>query len=168
MTTNEPDWEQRVSELWASYNHRTEADFLAAMKELVAELPANDPVGLFEHAAALDSTGHSDLAVPLYEQALDTGLPGARRRQAVIQLASSLRNISRASESVALLTAELDAEPDDLDDAVRAFLALALVDTGREREAVALALTALSRHLTRYQRSLRNYTRALVDGDTRG
>jgi len=166
MPTTDPNWEQRVSDLWASFDDRTEADFLAGMKELVAELPANHAAAVFEHAAALDSTGNSDLAVPLYQQALQLGLPGARRRRAVIQLASSLRNLDRAPESVALLTAELDAESDDLDDAVRAFLALALVDTGREREAVALALTALSGHLTRYQRSLINYARELVDGST--
>ena len=37
-------------------------------------------------------------------------------------------------------TTDLDEESDHLDDAVRAFLVLALVDTGREREAAALAL----------------------------
>ena len=42
-----------------------------------------------------------------------------------------------------------------------AFLALALVDTGREREAVALSLTALARHLPRYNRSLANYAQEI-------
>jgi hypothetical protein len=42
---------------------------------------------------------------------------------------------------------------------------LALVDTGREREAVSVALTALAPHLTRYQRSLGNYARLLLDDD---
>lgn len=45
------------------------------------------------------------------------------------------------------------------------FLALALVDVGREREAVALALGALAPHLARYQRSMGNYARLLVEGD---
>jgi hypothetical protein len=40
---------------------------------------------------------------------------------------------------------------------VRAFLALALVDLGREREAVAHSLVALSRYLPRYNRSLARY-----------
>jgi hypothetical protein len=39
----------------------------------------------------------------------------------VIQLASSLRNVGQPEQSVALLTAELEAGSDDLDDAVRAF-----------------------------------------------
>jgi hypothetical protein len=72
-------------------------------------------------------------------------------------MASSLRNIGRAEESVALLTAEREMQSDHLDDAVSATLALALVDTGREREAVSIALKALSRHMTRYRRSMANY-----------
>jgi Tetratrico peptide repeat len=125
--------------------------------------PPDSGVGLFERAAAFDSTGHSDLAVPLYRQALACGLGGERRRRAVIQLASSLRNLGQAQESVGLLTAELAAGSDHLDDAVRAFLALALVDVGREREAASLALAALAPHLPRYQRSLGNYARLLVE-----
>jgi len=130
------------------------------MDALVAELPADSAVGLYERASAFDSTGHSDRAVPLYQQALERGLGDDRRRQAVIQLASSLRNLGQAQESVALLTAEREAGSDELDDAVDAFLSLALVDAGREREAVSVALTALSRHMTRYQRSLSHYASA--------
>ncbi len=133
------------------------------IEDLAAELPEGSPVGLFERAASLDSTGRSDLAVPHYQQALERGLSGERRRRAVIQMASSLRNLGRLTESASLLTAELDAESDHLDDAVRAFLALALVDTGREREALSHALGALAPHLPRYQRSLANYARLLVD-----
>ncbi len=163
MATTGPGWEARISAAWASFDDLTEAAFLATIEQLVAERPPHDAAAVFEHAAALDSTGHSDLAVPLYRQALDLGLTGLRRRRAVIQLASSLRNLGRAPESVALLTPELDAESDELDDAVRAFLALALVDAGREREAVALALTALAPHLPRYQRSVTSYSRALLE-----
>ena len=162
---SDADWEQRVSDAWASIDKHSEPEFLALIEELAAELPPDSGIGAFERAASLDSTGHSDLAVPLYRQALDRGLTGERRRRAVIQMASSLRNLGRPEESVALLTAEMERESDHLDDAVRAFLALALVDVGREREAVSLALTALAPHLPRYQRSLGNYARLLVEED---
>jgi tetratricopeptide (TPR) repeat protein len=151
------DWDRRLALLWQSIDDQSEDNFLAAMDELVAELPPDDPVGFFERASAFDSTGHPDQAVPLYRQALERGLTGQRRRRAVIQLASSLRNLGEAEESVALLIDELAAGSDDLDDAVRAFLALALTSVGREREAVSLALTALAPHLTRYNRSLAAY-----------
>ena len=133
------------------------------MERLVSERPADDPIAAHELGGAFDSAGHSDLAVPHYRRALDLGLEGGRRRRAVIQLASSLRNLGQTSEAVALLEEERDARSDELDDAVRAFLALALIDAGREREAAALALGALAPHLPRYQRSVANYARLLVD-----
>jgi len=157
------DWERRLVELWASIDDLGEEPFLARMEELAAGLPTDSAVAAFERASALDSTGHSDRAAPLYRRALELGLQGPRRRRAVIQLASSLRNLGRAEESVAWLTAERDAGSDDLDDAVSAFLALSLVDLGQERQAVSLALAALARHLPRYQRSLANYAHELSD-----
>ncbi|MGA4848467.1 tetratricopeptide repeat protein [Streptomyces sp. G5(2025)] len=160
------DWEKRVDETWASYDTYGEdraAEFRALLDALAAELPEGDPAGLFERACAFDSTGHSDRAVPLYQEALERGLSGHRRRRALIQLASSLRNVGRAEEGVALLTPELDAGPDELDDAVRAVLALCLTSLGREREGLALVLGALAPHLPRYQRSMANYARALVE-----
>ena len=156
------EWERRLALLWASLDDRDADEFVTAMGELVGELPRDDAVGLFEQASAFDSTGHPDLAVASYREALEHGLSGQRRRRAVIQLASSLRNLGHAGESVALLTAELDAGSDDLDDAVRAFLALALTSVGRDREAVSVALTALAAHLPRYNRSLASYARELT------
>ncbi len=158
---NATNWQQRVDDLWASFDDHDEEQFLAKMEQLVAELPEDSPVAAFERAGAFDSTGHSDRAVPLYRRALELGLEGSLRRQAVIQMASSLRNLGEVSESVALLTAERERASDELDDAVSAFLALALVDSGREREAVGLALAALARHLPMYQRSVGNYAREL-------
>ena len=158
-------WQQRVDEAWASFDERSNDDNAALFDQLANELPAGSPVGWFERASVQDATGHEDLAVPLYRQALELGLGGDRRRQAVIQLASSLRTLGRADESVAMLIDEAAADSDELDDAVRAFLALALVDLGREREAVSLALGALASHLPRYRRSVADYARLLVAPD---
>ena len=165
MADGRVDWEGRLAALWASLDELPDETFRSRMSELVAELPDDSATGAFEQAAAFDSTGAPDLAVPLYRVALERGLDGARRRRAVIQLSSSLRNLGRPEESVALLRAERDAGSDELDDAVGAFLALALVDTGQEREAVSLALGALAPHLPRYQRSLGRYAAALSDDD---
>jgi thioredoxin-like negative regulator of GroEL len=164
MSTAAQDWERRVADLWTAFDDHDPADFLAAMTALAAELPVGDPVASFELASAYDATDHEEQAAPLYRAALGAGLADARRRQAVIQLASTLRNLGRAEEGVALLTAERKAGSDELDDAVAAFLALALVDVGREREAVALALSTLSRHLPMYNRSLTHYAAELTGG----
>jgi hypothetical protein len=158
------DWEQRVAAAWASIDqYAEETEFLALIEKLVAELPPGDPNGLFERACSLDSWGHPDRAVPLYDQALAAGVTGLRRRRSVLQKASSLRNLGRSAESVALLTAELATTTDDLDDAATAILAMALTDVGRAREGVALAVGALAKHLPRYQRSMANYARLLVE-----
>ncbi|MFI2409712.1 tetratricopeptide repeat protein [Streptomyces sp. NPDC018947] len=162
------DWEDRVTALWARFEGGAEEDadrFRAAVDALVAELPGGSPLGAFERACAWDSTGHSDRAVPLYREALANGLGDHSRykeRRARIQLASSLRNTGRPEEGVALLTPELDAESDELDDAVRATLALCLSGLGRDREGLALVLGALAGHLPRYRRSMAAYARELA------
>ncbi|MEU9289425.1 tetratricopeptide repeat protein [Streptomyces sp. NPDC048275] len=162
------DWEERTAAAWATFDDYDEteaaaAEFRAVIDGLVAELPADSPLGPFERACAWDSTGRSDRAVPLYQEALTRGLDGYRGRRTKIQLASSLRNLGQAEEGVKLLTPELDAASDELDDAVRACLALCLADLGREREGLSLVIGALAPHLPRYQRSMARYARLLVE-----
>lgn len=160
------DWEDRVAAAWAAFDDYPEKRahaFRAVIDELVTELPDGSPLRPFEQACAWDSTGHSDRAVPLYREALARGLSGYRGRRARIQLASSLRNTGQAEEGVELLTPELDGPSDELDDAVRAVLALCLSSLGRDREGLSLVLGALAPHLPRYQRSMANYARALAD-----
>ncbi|MDG9716123.1 tetratricopeptide repeat protein [Streptomyces sp. DH24] len=162
------DWEDRVAAAWASfddYGDDRAAEFRAVIDGLVAELPEDSPLGPFERACAWDSTGRSDQAVPLYREALARGLGEVspyRARRTKIQLSSSLRNIGRAHEGVELLTPELTAPSDELDDAVRATLALCLSSLGRDREGLSLVLGALAPHLPRYQRSMANYARLLT------
>ena len=162
MNTDEASWEARLAALWKSIDDHAPDDFIVLIDRMADELPGDSAVGLFERGAARDSTGHPELAVPLYRSALAAGLVGIRRRRAVIQMASSLRNLGDPERAAAMLTDELNGPSDELDQAVRAFLALALVDLGREREAVALSLTALSTYLPRYNRSLARYAPGLV------
>ena len=159
------DWERRVAHLKATMDEREPDAFLAEMRGLCATRPPEDALAAYELGSAHDSIGRTAEAVPLYRAALAAGLDASRRRQAVIQLASSLRNLGRAHESVTLLRAERDEPPDDFDDAVVAFLALALVDVGSAREAVSLAVTALARRRERYRRSLTNYAADLLAPD---
>jgi tetratricopeptide (TPR) repeat protein len=163
MTPPNPEWEKRLGDLWSGFERIEPADFVQRMQALISELPPLHPVGLFELAGTFDSLGREAEAAPLYRRALAEGLPAGRRRRAVIQLASTLRNLGQAKESADLLAHEWKTSNDDLDDAVVAFLALSLIDLSREREAAALALAALARHLPRYNRSLANYAKAISD-----
>ena len=159
---------------WATFDDYAEdeaGDFRAVIDALVAELPEGSPLGPFEQACAWDSTGHSDKAVPLYREALALGLSevsGYKGRRAKIQLSSSLRNTGQPDEGVKLLTPELGAPSDELDDAVRACLALCLSSLGRDREGLSLVLGALAPYLPRYQRSMANYARLLVEPEEPG
>lgn len=156
------DWETRVAALWTDLDRTPPEVFVARMDDLAASAP-DGAMALFERAGARDSVGLEAEAVTLYRQALAAGLDGAQRRQAVIQLASSLRNVGQVREGLALLEQERQRGSDELDGALAAFLALMLVDRGREREAVSVLLNTLAGHLPRYQRSVRNYARLLVD-----
>lgn len=192
MTLIDPTWQARVDSLWERLDEYSPDEFVTAMHEVTSQ-PATgvtDAAVAFERAGSFDSVGQTDHAVPLYRAALAAGAdpgagstaePGAdpssgrldpwRRRQATIQLASSLRALGQAEEAVTLLEAEAEhpllGDDDDtraaagLQDAMVAFLALALADAGREREAVGLAVGALAGHLTRYRRSLTGYAAEL-------
>lgn len=153
MDETDPEWERRMAGLWASIDeHPDEAQFRARVAELAGELPEGSAVAAYERGSAFDSTGHSDRAVPLYPEALERALAPDRRRHAVIQLASSLRNVGQAAESAELLAAERDRGSDELDDALAGFLAL--------------ALGALAGHLDRYSRSLTNSAAELAEPPT--
>lgn len=129
------------------------------MRELVAERPATDPDALYELASVHDFLGHEHDAIPLYRAALTSGLSGDRVSQAVIQLASSLRNVGETGAAIALLR---DSPTDPVTgSAAEAFLALALHDAGEHSEALKVALTALAPTLPLYSRSVVSYAAEL-------
>ena len=162
MANSPESWEARLEALWGGVAAQEPMHFCTRMERLVDELPEGSAIGQFELGSMHDSTGQSNLAVPLYRSALAGGLSGIRRRRATIQLASSLRNIGHAEEAVALLEAELLQPEDVLSGAVRAFLALALASTGNDRQATGQALLALSTYLPRYNASLARYAGELM------
>jgi len=161
MNTNDSIWEHRLGDLWTRLDELSGPEFVVAMRRLTAELAEGHPVALFEMGAAYDSTGLPQEAVDLYESALQAGLSGLRRRRVRIQMASSLRNLGEAQKAAHMLFEELKQPSDELDQAVAAFLALALADLGQEREALSVSLGALSTYLPRYNRSLARYAAAL-------
>lgn len=154
------DWDARVAAFWATADDERADETVAAMRALAAERPADDPRALFELACAHDFVGREAEAVPLYRTALDGGLDPEHRPLAVIQLASSLRNVGEAEQAVALL----EAMPDDAHAPARdAFLALALHDAGRPTEALAVALRRLAATLPEYGRAVAAYADELTE-----
>lgn len=161
MTEN---WQTRVSAVWARASELADLDLLAEIDALVAERPEDDAAAVFEAAGARDYLGQEAEAEPLYRRALELGLDEQRKPQAVIQLASTLRNLGEVSESISLLERQLHEHPgDEWTGPTAAFLSLALVSRGDERAAAAVALAALADYLPMYSRSVRGYATALID-----
>jgi hypothetical protein len=157
------DVNRRAAAIFAAIDDYDERHFIAEIDALAAGLPTGDHDGLFHCACAQDSWGHPDQAVPLYRKALETGgLTGENRRRAVIQMASSMRNIGQAESALKLLVAERDHGSDHLDDALACTTALCLASLGRDREGLSMVIIALARHLPRYNRSMTNYGNALL------
>ena len=152
------DWDARVAVVWQQAEELGEAVVIERIDALAAERPPHDPRAAFEKAGARDYAGNETDAEPLYRHALALGLAEPYRAQAVIQLASTLRNLGRADESVTLLQEELAQHPDhELAGAARAFLALALVSRGDAAAGAAVALTALAPHLPQYRQAVTAY-----------
>lgn len=155
------DWQTRVDAVWNDESS-DESTVIERIAALVAELPADDPRGPFELGGAFDSGGREAEAAEQYARAVDLGLAGNARARLDIQYASTLRNLGRFDEAVAMLRAS-DRDP-GLGASTDAFLALALHSAGRPDEALAVAIEALIPSLPRYQRSLRGYAAELRDG----
>ena len=151
-------WESRVAALWSEAAELGAEQVLARMDALVAERDGSDAAASFESASVRDYLGREAEAEPLYRRALELGLDATRRPQAVIQLASTLRNLGRPAEAVALLDDQLADHPaDEWTAPSAAFLALALASDGRERDAASVALVALAATLPAYSAAVRRY-----------
>ena len=164
MTTDEDAaaWEERVAALWAdtSIDDHQRVDRM----RLLAEAAPHPSLAAFELGGAFDSAGREAEADERYSAATRAGLAqidAARAAQIVIQHASTLRNLGRVDEAIALLR---DApEHPAVGAAPAVFLALALHSAGRPDEALRVAIEAIEPGLPRYHRSVRAYAAALTE-----
>ncbi len=155
-------WDDRVDQFWASADKDKPDLAMAAMGRLVEERPVADPDAAYEWASVHDFLGRESDAIPLYRAAIANGLDGDRYPQAVIQLASSLRNGGDPGSAIDLLRRQT---PNAVTgSAAQAFLALALHDAGQDGDALRVALNALAPTLPLYGPAIVSYANGLVDG----
>ncbi|WJL95561.1 tetratricopeptide repeat protein [Microbacterium sp. ET2] len=148
-------FEARLERFWTEADEESATELAATLDQLLADSAAPLERALFERASLHDFLGDEAAAVPLYRAALDAGLAPPHRTQAVIQLASSLRNVGEVSAAIMLLQA-VSAE-DPLFPAAQAFLSLALHDDDKPTAALRTALAALAPTLPAYQRAVSFY-----------
>lgn len=149
------EWERRIQAVWDAADDERPHELRASMSAALADRDADDPRALFERASVEDFLGEEVAAIPLYRRALDAGLPAPFRSQAVIQLASSLRNTGNASGAVAALRGIAPTDP--LAAAAAGFEALAWFDDAKPARALRTALGALAGQVPLYGRALRSY-----------
>ncbi|NYD65495.1 tetratricopeptide repeat protein [Agromyces atrinae] len=161
MTAEIDRWEESVAELWERFDSLSRDDGVAAMRALADACPASDGRAAFELAGMYDSMGYEAEAGIEYERALELGLDDARHAQLAVQYGSTLRNLGRLDEAIAVLSAAPTHE--STGSAPRVVLALALHSAGRKDEALRVAIEAQIDTLPRYQRSMRGYAAALTE-----
>jgi len=160
MTSSLAEWEASIDALWERSDALGREEGVALMRTLAENCPAGDGRAAFELAGMYDSLGFEAEAGAEYERALSLGLDEARHAQLAVQYGSTLRNLGRLEEAIAVL--EEAPLHESTGSAPRVVLALALHSAGRKDEALRVALEAQIDSLPRYQRSMRNYAAALT------
>ncbi len=137
---------------------------LPAALALVVTTP-EDPLAQIEVAYGYDRAGRERDAIQHYERAHALGVPADERRRFLVGFGSTLRNVGRADDAVALLAQAVAEDPDY--PAFGAFLALALLSAGHAKAAIAAMLGAALDVATPgafdgYERALGEYQRELL------
>ena len=112
-------------------------EHLVAARALAAEAPA-DVLAQIEAAYGHDHAGEEAVAIRHYEEAFRLGVPDAERRRFLVGFGSTLRNVGRADDAVGILGQAVADDPGY--PALAGFLALALLDAGHPRAALATML----------------------------
>lgn len=155
------DWEAEIEAFWDTVDLDDPDTALARMRALVARRPDDDPDAWFELGGVHDCVGDEAAAQEAYDRARSLGLAGPRLAQLDLQQGSTLRNLGRLDEALALLSA-IDDPDASLGAAPAVFRALALRDAGRTNEALRTTIEALVPGLPRYQRSAAAYAADLT------
>jgi hypothetical protein len=120
-----------------------------------------------EHIAAayaLDRQGDEHGAIKHYDEAYRLGVPTEEERRFLVCYGSTLRNVGRVDESVAVLSDAVARHPDY--PALGAFLSLALLDAGQPQAAVTAMLGVVldvnTGRLDGFERALAEYHQMLT------
>ncbi|MCB9559906.1 MAG: tetratricopeptide repeat protein [Kofleriaceae bacterium] len=120
----------------------------------------DDVTAAIEAAYALDRAGDEHGAIRHYDRAWRLGVPASQRKRFVVGYGSTLRNVGRTDDAVAVLAEAVRDYPDY--PALQAFLGLALHSAGQPQAALATMLGVVldlagAEALDGYERALGEY-----------
>ena len=166
--TGSAELEQKIRAGLAAKDRDDMGPTVAYFHALLRDHPGNALV-LYEVGGAHDTAGEEEQAVHYYEQALAAGLDGDVLRRCLLQYGSTLRNLERHEESLAVLRQAREQFPDS--DSVRVFLALSRHAAGHADAAVADLLELVAdrvgtAELQRYAAAIRGNADYLRERDT--
>jgi predicted Zn-dependent protease len=146
-------------------SHAPTDDAIARARERAASQP-DDVAAQVAAAYAHDRAGLEHDALRYYEAARRLGVPAAERRPFTVGYGSTLRNVGRADDAVAVLAEAIADDPEY--PAYAAFLALALASAGHPKAALAAMLgcaldAARPEAFDGYERALSAYHRELLE-----
>ena len=99
-----------LDRIFAARNRDDMAPTIAALLPIYAQHPENARV-LYEVGGAYDTAGDEETAVGFYERAITVGLDGDLDRRCAVQYGSTLRNLGRYAESLAVFAAARERHP---------------------------------------------------------
>lgn len=167
-----PDDELRaeLAALFASRDREHMAPTISALHAVLERHP-DDPAVLYEVGGAHDTAGEEETAATYYQRALDAGLDGTLLRQCYLQYGSTLRNLGRLDESLALFDRGLERFPES--ESLILFRALTLHAAGRPSQALGSVFELIANRfrtdeVVRYEAALRGNAAYLTALDTPG
>jgi len=157
MPTTSPELLDRLAVLFAARDRANMAPTIDAFLAVLAEHP-DDPHVLYEVGGSYDTAGEEETAAGYYERALAAGLDGDALRKCLLQYGSTLRNLDRFDESLAVFKDACAEYPES--DSLRVFKALTLHAAGKNDKALATLLLVIadkvdSAEIKRYEAAIR-------------
>lgn len=161
------DLYDELDRIFAARDRADMAPTIAALLPLLEQHP-HDARVLYETGGAHDTAGDESRALELYERAMEEGLDGDLRRRCFLQHGSTLRNVGRVEDSLALFAQARAEFPDSV--ALGVFEALSLHAAGRADSALASLLLMLADHVdlddfNRYKPAVRGNAEYLASLD---
>jgi len=163
----DPSLEADLAAVLATRDRDDMTPTISALLAIMGQHP-DSPLVLFEVGGAYDGAGQPAVAVDYYEQALELGLDGEVLCRCYLQYGSTLKNLGRIEESVAVFAKAREEFPESL--SLVAFEALTSHAAGRHGAALGSVLRLVADHvdsaeISRYEISLRAYADEIADLD---